>query len=446
MRFMKVWSSILLGRRLLPGLVVIATVFIASFIWSALFALAQALLVVYIALALADLAVLFNPAVRLTAIRSTAPVLSLGDDNPVTIELTSEAPLSLQAELIDELPVQLQDRSFSKELILKGEAKELIRYTLRPLERGEYHFGDIRTIIRSPLDLFARRMTSPAREMVQVYPSILQMKELEIMAFSRIALRDGIKKVRRRGVSYEFEQISPYVKGDDIRHINWKATGRARDLMVNRFETERSQPIYAVICKTREMRMPFHGLSLLDYSVNTALALSNIALHKYDKMGLLTFSDKVGSTIRAERKSGQLKRIITALYNEKERETEANYAMLAKSLGHMAHSRSLLFLFTNFETEDAMQRALPHLRSIARKHLLVTILFRNTEIEDYADSTAGDVRQIFSKTLSRRMINEKKSIVRKLQRSNIQTILTTPEQLSMDTVNKYLELKGRGVI
>jgi uncharacterized protein (DUF58 family) len=194
------------------------------------------------------------------------------------------------------------------------------------------------------------------------------------------------------------------------------------------------------------MRMPFNGLSLMDYAVNTSLALSNIALLKYDKMGLITFSDKIGSTIKAERKAGQLKYIMNALYNEQERETEANYDLFNRSLQQIARNRSLLFLFTNFESEYAAERALPHLRMIARKHLLVTIFFKNTEIEKFADGRAEDLRGIYTRTIARKMINEKRAIVKKLQRSNIQCILTEPEKLSMDTVNKYLELKSRGMI
>lgn len=440
------YSSLLLGKRLLPVLGLISLLFCSSFLVTAIFPFAQAALVVIAALALADIFMLFNPGISLRAIRKTAPVLSLGDDNPVRIQLENESPILLKAELIDELPEQLQIRDFSKQLEIQGEGIQEIEYVVHPVERGEYHFGDIRVVTRSFLDLFARRMTIAAKEMKEVYPSIMQMKELEIKAFSRTAHQDGIKKLRRRGVSYEFEQISPYVKGDDIRHINWKATGRTRELMVNRFETERSQPIYSVICKTREMRMPFHGLSLLDYAVNTTLALSNIALLKYDKMGLITFSDKIGSTLKADRKAGQLKQIMQALYNEKERETEANYDLFSRSLQEIAKNRSLLFLFTNFESEYAAERALPHLRMIAKKHLLVTIFFKNTEIEKFADGRAEDLRGVYTRTIARKMINEKQAIVRKLQRSNIQCILTEPERLSMATVNKYLELKSRGMI
>jgi len=274
----------------------------------------------------------------------------------------------------------------------------------------------------------------------------MQMKSFELKAFSRIANLSGVKKLRRIGSSYEFEKIKSYVQGDDIRHINWKATSKRNQLMVNLFETERSQPIYAVICKSREMMMPFNGLSLLDYSINTALAISNIALHKYDKMGLITFSDKIGTTLKASGSKLQLKKILRALYNESERDTEANYELLYRSLGMIAKTRSLLFLFINFESLYALERALPILRRINKRHLLVVVFFRNTEIEEYADSNPVDLREVYQQTIAKKLSHEKHSIVSKLRQSNIQSILTTPENLSMDTVNKYLEMKSRGMV
>ena len=441
----KLFGSILLGKRIQLALGVIILLFVVSFRVKVMFPIVQALFVFLIILALVDVLLLFQKNIQVSASRTMAQVLSLGDENKITIHLQNKSPMDLKAEVIDELPEQLQIRDFSYLTTLpKGDETQSIIYRVKPPRRGEYHFGDIQVITRTGMDLFARKLTIPAQEIIEVHPSIILMKDLELKAFSRTAVHDGIKKVRRIGVSYEFEQVSPYVEGDDIRHLNWKATGRTRELMVNRFEMERSQPIYSVICKTREMRMPFNGLSLLDHAVNTTLALSNIALLKYDKMGLLTFSDKVGSAIRADSKAGQLKRIMHSLYNEKERQVEANYNVL--SLGLRQIARSLVFLFTNFESEYALDRALPHLRLLAKQHLLVTVFFKNTEIEQFADETPEDLRGIYSRTLARKMINEKRAIVRKLQRNNIQTILTEPENLAMNTVNKYLDLKMRGAV
>ena len=120
------------------------------------------------------------------------------------------------------------------------------------------------------------------------------MKNFELKAFDRVSYSTGIKQIRRVGHSYEFEQIKNYVRGDDFRSINWKASSRRATLMVNQYQDERAQQVYSIIDKSRAMRMPFDGLSLMDYAINTSLVISNVALAKHDRAGLLTFSDVIG--------------------------------------------------------------------------------------------------------------------------------------------------------
>lgn len=440
------FKEIYLGRFILPLIGGLAFLFALSFAWNWLFPIAQGLTVAFVAVSVADLFMLFGGHMSVVARRSLPQVFSLGDDNPVRIEIKNPSGIKIDLSLIDELPEQFQYRSFEKKIQLEAGGEQELQYEVCPKTRGEYQFGDIRLLISGPLGLFARRHTIQAECLIKVYPSIIQMKEFELRAFSRTATSDGLKKLRKIGLSYEFEQINPYVKGDDIRHINWKASAKRQELMVNRFETERSQSVYSVICKNREMRMPFNGLSLMDHAVNTSLAVSNIALHKYDRIGLITFSDKIGSMIKASRERKQLKRVMNALYNEKERETEANYDLLDMGLRKLAPNRSLIFLYINFESPYALDRALPHLKMISKRHLLVVIFFKNVEIEEFSRSSAEDLRGVYSRTIAQKMVNEKEAMFRKLKQAKIQTILTVPEKLSMHTVDKYLELKGRGLI
>ena len=155
-----------------------------------------------------------------------------------------------------------------------------------------------------------------------------------------------------------------------MRQINWKASGRHQSLMINQFEDERSQPIYTIIDKSRIMLMPFNGLSLMDYAINAGLVISNVALQKRDKAGLITYSDKIGSAIKADNKHGQLQNILNSLYNQKERNFEANYELLYYGIKNLIKTRSLLFLYTNFESLYGMQRALPVLRNLNKQHLI----------------------------------------------------------------------------
>jgi uncharacterized protein (DUF58 family) len=194
------------------------------------------------------------------------------------------------------------------------------------------------------------------------------------------------------------------------------------------------------------MRLPFHGLSLMDYAINTSLVMSNIALQKYDKAGLITFSDKLGTTLKADSTSGQLNKILTALYNERERPLEANFELLYYASRKLVSGRSLFLLFTNFESAFALDRVLPILRRINKLHLLVVIIFENTEIREFADRRPEDLAGIYQQVTARQFLSEKQQMVEKLQQYGIQAILTAPEDLSVNAINKYLELKARGLI
>lgn len=401
---------------------------------------------VLLALVLVDGLLLFGSFVRIKARRETPKQLSLSDQNPIQLYVENTGTLPVWLEVIDEVPDQFQKRDFLLRFALQpGEEKKHV-YTLRPLRRGEYHFHAINVFARTILGLLERRFKVKANEMVPVYPSVIQMKQYELRAFTRISTMQGIKRMRRIGHSYEFEQIRTYVKGDDYRSLNWKATGRHNTLMVNQYEDERSQQVYAIIDKSRSMKMPFNGLSLLDYAINSSLVITNIILKKHDRAGLLTFSDKIGSAIKADYGAGQLRRIMEALYHEEERPDEANFELLYTSTRQFVGRRSLLMLFTNFESHYAMTRVLPMLRRINRLHLLVVIFFENTEVTDYLRGTAETVEDIYVETIARHFTSEKQRIVQELQQYGIQAILTRPEDLSINTINKYLELKAKGGI
>jgi uncharacterized protein (DUF58 family) len=425
---------------------ILVAIFILSFFLPILFPLAQAGLVGLLIVSLFDTVYLFARKEPIEVDRQMARLLSMGDDNQVQLSISHHYALPSKVEIIDELPRQLQVRDFSARFEMKpGEAKRMT-YTVRPLVRGSYHFGNANVMVSSPLGFVVRRHICAESVEAPVYPSIIQMKEMELKALQRISTQVGIKKIRRIGHSYEFEQIKNYVKGDDYRSINWKATGRRGELMVNQYEDERSQQVYSIIDKSRSMIMPFNGLSLMDYAINTSLVISNVALKKHDKAGLITFGHKVDTALQADRKKHQLRMIMESLYREKEGALEANYEMLYMAIRRFIKGRSLIFLYTNFESVYALQRVMPILRRINRLHLLVVMNFENTEIDVLLEEKASDLEGIYRRTIARKFMQEKALIAQEMRQYGINTLVSRPEDLSMNTVNKYLELKSRGLI
>ncbi len=425
---------------------VVILFFLAAYTWGIFYPAAITVFVFALALVFLDIYLLFRKTVYLSAHRILPKLFSLSDENTAKIRIEHDADLKLNLKVIDELPHQFQIRDFEQKLSLAPAESQELSYQLRPVERGVYEFGIINIFATTVLGVVERRFQVGKSEAVPVYPSIVQMKQYELQAFSKLMQFQGLKKLRRIGHSYEFEQIKNYVRGDDYRSINWKATGRAGELMVNQYEDERAQQVYSVIDKSRVMRMPFNGLSLMDYAINTSLVISNVAIKKYDRAGLITFSDKLGTILKADSQAAQLNKILQALYKEKERPLEANYELLYYAARKLINGRSLFILYTNFESDYALERVLPILRRINRFHLLLVVFFENTEIKDFVEEEVTDLASIYNQTIARRYLTEKNNMIQKLMQYGIQAIYTKPEDLSINTLNKYLELKSRGLI
>ena len=380
----------------------------------------------------------------ITCIRKVINKLSLGDPQEVKYMLTNASNSDLDIALVDELPYQLQlrDEIINCKVISGNAVVKKLQIT--PLKRGLYEFGNINLYISSPrIGFIQQRMIIDAVEDSEVYPSIIQMRKYELQVFSKTAFLSGIRKARKIGESDEFEHIRPYIQGDNIRSINWKATSRKNQLMINEYQNTRSQTVYCIVDKGRAMKMPFSDMTLLDHAINSTLVISNIILKKYDKVGLITFSNKIGTIVKASSKQGQLELISKKLYDQKTDFKEPSFELVYYTIRKQIQRRSIIMMYSNFENMVEVERNLPYLKSIAKKHLLVLILFINTEVLVAADKEAVSKSEIYLKTFADKALYEKERISQRLNKHGIQTILTKPEDLSINVINKYLEFKNK---
>ncbi len=443
------FQALYIQPRFYQAFVVVVLLLILGHFWHAAFVLGLVATAVLLGLIILDLTLLFsrqgggNP---LEADRVMPVRFSNGDENEVKIGVTSHYPFGVALRVIDELPVQFQIRDFKHLAHLKPHQPYHFSYTLVPKERGEYHFGLLNIYVTTAIGLFSRRFRFGKETMEKVYPSFVQMRQFEIMAISDRLSELGVKKIRRYGHQMEFDQIRDYIKGDDIRSINWKATARKAQIMVNQYQDEKSQQVFSIIDMGRSMKMPFNGLTLLDYAINTSLVLSNIAILKHDKAGLIAFNDKVRCMLPARQEPHHLQTIMEMLYNQRtgflEHNLEALYATVKRRIPH----RSLLVFFTNFESLKSAEREIPLLRRLASSHLLMVVFFENAEVTRLMRSDAEDLEAIYRKTIAEKFVYDKKRIVKELERNGIHAVLTSPGKLTVATMNRYLEFKARGLI
>ncbi|MGB3150817.1 MAG: DUF58 domain-containing protein [Maribacter sp.] len=443
MQFLK---SFYIDNTFFKYLAILCACFVLSYWFKVLYPISWLLLLLLIAFFLFDVFLLYATGKGLSAQRSLPKKLSNSDFNSITIHYETFYSFKSILTIIDELPVQFQKRDFEYKIIaFKGQKGEF-DYKVRPVDRGRYVFGNLNVYCSSPLQIIKRKFVFQKDEMVPVYPSIIQMQQYDFLAISNRLSEIGLKKIRKIGHTQEFEQIKEYVQGDDIRTLNWKATAKQNRLMVNQYQDEKSQPVYSIIDTGRVMKMPFNDLKLLDYAINSSLAFSNVALKRNDKTGLIAFSKNIETYVPAVQKITHLNTILEKLYSISTDFTDADFGMLYGHVKRKLNHRSLLLFYTNFEHISALKRQLPYLLALSKKHVLVVIFFENSELEELIATDAENLQAIYHKTIAEKFALDKKLMQKELQNYGIQTILTKPEHLTMNTINKYLEIKARGLL
>jgi len=154
----------------------------------------------------------------------------------------------------------------------------------------------------------------------------------------------------------------------------------------------------------------------------------------------------MGQFLSADRKAGQMNAILESLYKQDTRFMESDYEKLYALVRTRINQRSLLVLFTNFESMAGLERQLPYLRAMAKTHLLLVVFFENTALRELTDHPAQNLQELYQKTIAEKFVYEKRLMVKELRKHGIFAILSAPQDLTINTVNKYLDLKSRQAI
>lgn len=441
---MKFFKSLFLTDRFFYAGLFVAFCFVIGFFMPPIFIVAKILVLAFILAVLIEIFLVYIPKNSIEVIRIYPERLSNGDDNEMKIAVSNQYQFPLNVRILEEFPVQLQLRDFQFKKRFKSGQNIKFNYQIRPTERGLYTFG-LTNVFISIFGFIEKRIKINESTSIACYPSYLQLKQLQLHSAAQLQNQFGMKRIRKIGTNTEFENIKHYTIGDEYRLINWKATAKANRLMVNQFQEEKSQPVYSLIDLGRTMRMPFDGLKLLDYSINSSLVVANISLQKNEKAGLITFNKKIQDHVVADRKNHQMQLILEKLYNVQTDYLESDYGQLYAYIKRKLTQRSLLFIYTNFETIDGLERQLPYLKLIKKSHVVVLILFKNSALKKLNEQKAKTTTDIYDQTIAEKFNYDKELIINRLHQFGILTIYCEPKELSIHLINKYLEIKARGL-
>jgi uncharacterized protein (DUF58 family) len=399
--------------------------------------------VVWLAVVAADVLFATRPT-DLTWKRTLPPKLSIGVANPVELRIANPtaAPVTLRGR--ETPPASFDGERVFGPLTIPPHEEADVALSFAPPERGRYLFGDVGVRIAGPLGFAGRAVRVPMAQEAKVYPDIVAVRSYALLARKGALAEMGIKRMRLAGEGTEFESLRDYLEGDSFRDIDWKATARRGRPIVRSFEIERSQTLVIAIDAGRLMTPRVGALSKLDRAINAALMLAYLGTERDDLVGLLVFGRDVERYLPPRKGHRQFLAILEALYAIEGRVEEPDYDRALHYLTAKLPKRALVAVFTDLQGKEPSHRLLATLSAMAPRHLPLVITQRNREVERRSRRELAKEPEVFEAAVAESLLADKAASLRMLQARGALVLDVLPEELTVASVNRYLEIKARG--
>lgn len=383
---------------------------------------------------------------RLDVARVIPDKLDVGVAATIRLSLHSHARRQLRVQVTDDVPEGLTCDAIPLELSLPPESRSKLRYAVTPSRRGRFEFGALTVRVLGPLGLFwhERRIAAPGH--ATVFPDLRGARRLLLSGAVVDWVNLGLRALRRDGQGSEFARLRDYAQGDSVREVDWKATARRGRPVTRVREAERAQSVVLCVDQSRAMAAQVDGLTRLDHAVNAALFLAFVAVRNGDRVGLVLFSDGIKAVVPPATGRGQYRRIVDALYSATPQLTAADHGALFRELMVRIPRRSLVAVFTEVGDEEQGANLGDPLRLLSRKHLPICFTVQDTGLVHLLRTPPQDPDEAFERAAASEVLSERDRVRWKLGRAGVPLVDAAPDALSLMAVNRYLDVKARGLL
>ena len=247
----------------------------------------------------------------------TRPALAVPSE--ISIEIKNFSKIAVRAHVVDEAPLQLRLEPPELNLLVGVKTAAREKYSILPAERGDVRLGRVFVRYQSPLRMAERWGVAETAQTVTVLPNLDEAKQHTLYLIRSRQVEMEKRRKRQHGLGREFDTLREYREGDEIRDISWTATARRHQVITRVFQIERSQAVWIVLDAGRLLRAKVEEpgrtlrLAKLDYAVNAALSIAQVALHCGDRVGLLAYGRRIQQNLNAGRGPRQVRAIVEAL-------------------------------------------------------------------------------------------------------------------------------------
>ena len=372
---------------------------------------------------------------------------AMGAENKVTIRVTNRSDRTVTFIVKDEHPAKMEilDSREAQLTVPRGRTQSRT-YGLLPTARGSYGFGDTAVRFRTRLGLLWRQLNYPTARAVSVYPDIREARKHELYAHRNRRPEPGLRRMRVRGQGREFESLREFVIGDEIRHISWAATARRGKLITRQYTIERSQNIVVLLDTGRLMTARIGKLTKLDHAINATLSIAYVAASGGDNVGLVAFSRRVVSYLPPRRGHDQINRVMESLYNIEPQMIEPSYARAFNFFNTNCHRRSLVVILTDLVDRDASAELLAHTSKLIPRHLPLIVTIGDTDLGELVHSRPSSAVDVYRQAVAEEILHQREEALARIRHAGGLALDVPAGRLSLELVNKYLEVKERGLL
>jgi uncharacterized protein (DUF58 family) len=379
-----------------------------------------------------------------TVSRSFSGPLLIGRPADITISIRNRSGRSVFAHVLDETSTVLRDEP----PVFKGGMAHA--YEVIPRERGNAEFGGTFVRYRSELGFAERWCVAPLAQTVLVYPNLVEAKDHALHLIRSRQQQIEKRQHRYRGLGREFESLREYREGDELRDVSWTATARRRQLVTRTYNVERSQTVWIVVDAGRLMRAQIRSgafpFTKLDYAVNAALCVGQVALQYGDRLGLLVYGRSIRASVAPARGPQQLRAFVDALAKVRAEAAEADHACAAGTLLHKQTRRSLIIWITDFAETPAVPDVIEYAAHAGRRHLVLFAAISQPDLAQVAHSVPESETAMFRQAAALEIVDRRELLLRNLRQTGVLAMDLNPSGFTTSVLNQYLEIKDRGLL
>lgn len=383
---------------------------------------------------------------RLTVSRQVGNKLSLGQANPVRLEVANRCRLPLTLVVKDDAPWEFEASRREIPLRLAPFERVQVDYTLTPRRRGDFDFADLHVRALSLLRLSQWQRHFPAARQVKVYPDLLGLERYVTLARAHRLEEAGFRPLRYLGEGAEFDFLREYSPDDDFRKIDWKATARHGRPVTRQYDLERSQTLMLVIDAGRMMCAEIGSISKLDYAINAALMLAYVAVEADDAVGLTVFADELETFVPPGKGLRQVGLLAEQLYAVQPVLREPDYGAAFALLRRRTQRRALVVTFTDLIDREASAQLLANVLALAPRHLPLVVTLRDPRLDALAQLRPAEAQEAYQRAVATDLLAQRRLALASLRAGGALVLDAAPADLTVATVNRYLEVKRRGAL